>query len=382
MTDRVLTNTLYVLTQGAYLHREHQCLKVEAADRPEDAGEQGQNVTEARSTDIDSGAAGPEPEDALRPQRRTLLEVPIHLVDSVAVFGNVMVSPQAMAFCAEAGVSICFLTAYGRLVARVDAPASGNVLLRRRQFRLADQPEACAPLARAFVMGKLQNARHLLLRAARESNSEPDAMALRQAATHIGERMGHVEKADDRDQVRGLEGDATRAYFGVFSSMIRQQRAHFGITGRNRRPPTDRTNAMLSFLYAVLAHDCVAALTAAGLDPSVGFFHVDRPGRPSLALDLMEEFRPLIVDRVVLSLINRKQVDRSGFKTREGGAVEMSDKTRRLVLSEYQARKQEEVTHPILDQKVRTGDLVFLSAKLLARHIRGDLTEYCPCVMK
>lgn len=345
MSDGVRLNTLYVLTEGAYLHRDHLCLIVEV-------------------------------------ERERKLSVPIHHVSSVALFGSVMASPGAMELCADAGVALTFLSTAGRLVARVDAPGSGNVLLRREQHRQADQPAACAKLAKQFVAGKVRNARQVIQRAARESDVAEDTARLDAASHRLVRTLGALEPATDCDVIRGHEGDAARAYFDVFSAMVRQGRETFAMQQRNRRPPLDPVNALLSFVYALLLHDCVAALTAVGLDPSVGFLHEDRPGRPSLALDLMEEFRPLIADRLVLSLINRKQVDAVGFVKRDGGAVEMSDATRRVVVEAYQARKQEEVTHPALEQTVRMAELPFLQARLLARYLRGDLPAYPPCVLK
>lgn len=345
MSDGVRLNTLYLMTDGAYLHRDHQTLQVQVA-------------------------------------QETKLAVPIHHLHSVAVFGQVMVSPGAMQLCAECGVAVTFLSATGRLVARVDAPASGNVLLRREQFRQADSPEACAKIAKQCVAGKLRNARTLLQRAVRESDVSDDVACLERASADVAHGIRALESVTDLDVVRGHEGDAARAYFGAFSAMVRCQRETFAMKERTRRPPLDPLNALLSFVYALLLHDCTAALTAAGLDPSVGFLHADRPGRPSLSLDLMEEFRPLVADRLVLSLINRRQVDGNGFQTRDGGAVEMSDTTRRAVVEAYQSRKQEEVTHPLLEQKVRVAELPFLQAKLLARCLRGDLPAYPPCVLK
>ena len=332
------------MTQGAYLHRENLTLQVQV-------------------------------------EREVKLSVPIHHIDSVAAFGQVMVSPGAMELCAKNGAAVTFLSESGRLTARVDAPQSGNVLLRREQFRKADRPEDCARIARSIVAGKLQNTRGLLLRSARQNEGE-DAKALDAAAAGLGISIRRLESAADVDSIRGHEGEGAKIYFGVFNSLIRQRREEFKITDRNRRPPLDPANALLSFVYALLLHDCVSALSVAGLDPNVGFLHADRPGRPSLALDLMEEFRPLTADRLVLALINRKEVPPDGFKIREGGAVEMDDATRKAVVSAYQQRKQEEVTHPLLGQKARLGLLPYLQAKLLARHIRGDIPEYPPCVLK
>jgi CRISPR-associated protein Cas1 len=345
MSDGVRLNTLYVVSEGAYLHRDHQSLLVQVL-------------------------------------KETKLAVPVHHVDSVALFGPAMASPSAMQLCAESGVAMTFLSQTGRLLARVDAPGSGNVLLRRDQYRLADKPDACAAFAKQFVAGKLQNARQSLLRGARETPSPEEQANLTRASDHLDYNLRQLENENDLDRIRGFEGDAANVYFSAFSLLLRQQREAFLMNGRSRRPPLDAINALLSFVYALLLHDCVAALTSVGLDPSVGFLHVDRPGRPSLALDLMEEFRTLTADRLVLSLVNRKQVSPDGFKVREGGAVEMSDATRRTVIEAWQARKQEDVTHPLLEQKARIAELPFLQARLLARTIRKDVLVYPPCVLR
>ncbi|MGB9623767.1 MAG: type I-C CRISPR-associated endonuclease Cas1c [Phycisphaerae bacterium] len=341
----IIRNTLYVTTQGAYLHHDHEVLKVEI-------------------------------------EKQTRLAVPIHHLESVALFGHVMVSPGALRKCADAGIATTFLSEHGRLLARVDAPQSGNVLLRREQFRQADRPQACLAVARNCIAGKIQNARALLQRSARESDDEHDRKALDEAAASLAHSLAALPGADSIDSLRGHEGSAASAYFDVFNAMIRQQRADFRMNGRSRRPPLDRVNALLSFAYSMLLHDCVAALTAAGLDPSVGFLHTDRPGRPALALDLMEEFRPLIADRLVLALINRRQVGPDDFEQRTGGAVIMNDAARKKVIAAYQQRKQEPVRHPLLEVTVRFGRLPFLQAMLLARTIRGELEAYPALVLK
>jgi len=341
----VQLNTLYVLTQGASLRRDHLAVQVVV-------------------------------------DRQTRLAVPIHHLESIAVFGNVYVSPYLMRLCADNGVAFCFLTESGRLTSRVDAPGSGNVLLRRNQFRWADRAESCAMIARALVAGKLHNSRNLLLRAAREADDPTDQSTLQAAADHLGGAIRALPEAADTDSLRGREGDGARVYFSAFSSMVRHARDTFRMEHRTRRPPLDPINALISFLYSLLLQDCVSAAAAAGLDPSVGFLHVDRPGRPGLALDLMEEFRSLVAERLALALVNRQQIKASGFITRDGGAIQMDDATRRTVLTAYQQRKREQVTHPLLDRKVSIGQLPFLQAKILARHIRGDLPAYVPCVLK
>lgn len=341
----VKLNTLYVTTEGAYLHRDGLALKVEV-----------------------------EKEEKLR--------VPIHHLESVVVFDQVMVSPSAMGLLAEQGVSLTFLNYSGRLLARVDAPVSGNVLLRRKQFRAADDPGVCLALSKSFIAGKIQNARGTLMRAARETENEGERSELKKVGESLASSLRNLERTSDLEQVRGYEGIASRDYFGTFSLCLRQQREDFTLDGRNRRPPKDPVNALLSFIYALLLHDCVAALAAAGLDPNVGYLHGDRPGKPSLALDLMEEFRTLLADRLVLSLVNRKQVSANGFEKREGGGVEMSNETRKTVIVAWQERKKETLKHPLLEQECRVGQLTFLQAKLLARVIRGDDSVYIPCVLK
>jgi CRISPR-associated protein Cas1 len=257
------------------------------------------------------------------------LGVPLHNLQALTLFGNVMVSPGALNLCAEAGVSVTFLSESGRLLARVDAPVSGYVLLRREQFRQADNPSKSLNHGRCFVAGKLQNVRANLLRAARDDASTEDRTILREAAVELGASLRRLECCANLDEVRGIEGAAARLFFQGFGSMIRHAREYFTPNGRTRRPPLDRANALLSFAYALLLADCIGALVAAGLDPSVGYLHVDRPGRPSLALDLMEEFRPLLADRLALTLINRRQIAPKDFDVREGGAVEMSTDARR-----------------------------------------------------
>jgi len=292
------------------------------------------------------------------------------------------VTPGAMRLCAEHGVAVSFLSMSGRLLSRVDAPGSGNVLLRREQFRWADRPDRCADVARAVVAGKLHNARNLLLRAARENAAEDDQHRLHFAANRLGDTIPALAKLTDVDVIRGHEGDAARVYFEAFTHMIRQNRDAFRFTERSRRPPRDAINTLLSFVYSLLLQDCVAALAASGLDPNVGYLHVDRPGRPGLALDLMEEFRSLVADRLVLALVNRQQVQPGNFQRDEGGAVRLDEAGRRTVLTAYQQRKRETVTHPLLEQKASVGRLPFLQARLLARHIRGDAPTYVPCIVK
>lgn len=338
-------NVLYVLTQGAYVHRDHLTLQVEV-------------------------------------NHEVKLGVPQHNLQAVALFGNVMISPGALNLCAAAGIAVTFLSEQGRLMARVDAPVSGNVLLRRDQFRQADDPNRAFEYGRCFVAGKLQNTRANVLRAARDDAAEQDRERLQECATSIASAIRNLEFCSTLDQVRGLEGSAARAYFDAMPAMVRHDRDTLAPQGRTRRPPLDRFNAMLSFAYALLLADCSAAAVSAGLDPNVGYLHTDRPGRPSLALDLIEEFRPLLAERLVLTLINRRQVSARDFAVREGGAVELSPEMRRLMIASWQERRQEQVVHPLLGQTTRIGLLPHLQARILARTIRGELDSYVPCVLK
>ncbi len=342
----VKLNTLYVFTAGSYLRRDHQTVVIQV-------------------------------------EKQTRGAIPIHHLDGIAVFGPVTVSPGVVELCAESGVALTYLRESGRLIARIDAPRSGNVLLRREQFRRADNPEACTVLARSFVAGKLHNGRNTLLRAARETNDDDERKALETAATRLGQHIEDLPRADTCDSVRGHEGDGARVYFECFPLLIRPaRRSAFPMNGRSRRPPLDAVNCLLSFGYGMSRNDCIAALTAAGLDPDVGFLHTDRPGRPSLALDLMEEFRTLVVDRLALALINRQQIAPDDFVIRDGGAVELTDNGRKTLVQAYVARKREEVTHPFTASSTTVGQLPFLQAKILARCLRGDSELYVPCVLR
>ena len=344
-TMEVQLNTLYVVTRKATLRRDHLTVQVVV-------------------------------------ERKTRLTVPIHQLEAINVFGGAHVTPALMALCAEQGVSVSFLSESGRLLSRVDAPGSGNVLVRREQYRRADDPARRAEVSRAVVAGKIHNSRNLLLRGARENAAAEDREALTRAAERLGDQLPALGRADSADSARGYEGDAARVYFEVFGHLVRHNRDAFRPRGRTRRPPLDRMNSLLSFLYALVLTDCTAAAAAAGLDPSVGFLHVDRPGRPGLALDLMEEFRPLLADRLALALVNRQQVQPDGFEVREGGAVSLTEAARRAVVAAYQQRKREEVTHPTLEQKAPLGRLPFLQARVFTRYLRGDLAEYVPCVLR
>lgn len=336
-----LLNTLYLTTEGAYLRLDHDTLRVEV-------------------------------------ERETKLQVPIHHLGGIVCFGDVLVSPAALARCAQDGRFVVFLDRNGRFQARVEGPISGNVLLRCAQHAAMREMDTTLTIARYIVGGKIQNSRQIVLRAARDTDDPDDGETLRQTAESLANVLGRVPLSEDLDHLRGLEGEAARHYFSTFDRMVREDRLTFTMNGRNRRPPTDPVNALLSFLYALLMNDCVAALEGVGLDPQMGFLHALRPGRAALALDLMEELRSVVADRLALTLINRKQVAAGQFHARPGGAVHLEDAARKEVIVAYQKRKQEEITHPVLDQKMPLGLVPHVQARLLARVLRGDLEAYPP----
>lgn len=310
---------------------------------------------------------------------------PLHVLDGVVSFTRAGASPALLAACAEAGISFSFLDTNGRFQARVEGPRSGNVLLRRAQYRAADDPVRRLLIVRAIVLAKTANQRAVLRRglrdhgaAMRPSNREALESA-EQRLTGIGRR---VLITSEIDSLRGLEGEAALAYFGAFPALIRIDDPAFAFAGRSRRPPLDRVNALLSFFYAMLGHDCRSALEAHGLDPQVGFLHSDRPGRAGLALDLMEELRPVLADRLTLSLINRRQVNPGDFIVEEAHGVRLTDAARKEVLVAWQERKREELRHPFLDEAMPLGLLAHAQAQLLARHLRGDLDGYPAFIWK
>lgn len=338
-------NTLYVTTQGTYLAAKGETVVAKV-------------------------------------ERAVKLRVPLHVLDGIVCFGLVSCSPQLMWRCSERGIGISFLTQRGRFLARVQGAVSGNVLLRREQYRRADDSAKAAQLARAFVAAKVANCRRVLQRAIRDHGEKTDVKALSAAVVALARRLRDLERTDRLASIRGIEGDAAQIYFGVFQHLIHRAGGHFDFQKRTRRPPTDPVNALLSFGYTLLVHDVVSALEAVGLDPQVGFLHADRPGRPGLALDIMEEFRPFLADKFVLSLINRRQVRSAGFERRETGGVYMDDDTRKKVLAAYQERKKEEIRHPFLGERATVGMLAHLQALLFARHLRGDLDGYPPFLWK
>ncbi len=340
-----LLNTLFVTTQGAYLHKEGETVVVK----------------------IDG---------------EVKLTIPIHTMGGIVCFGQVSLSPYLMGFCAESDVAVTFLTENGGFLAKVQGFISGNVLLRREHYRRADDPQMCVNISKAILTGKFVNARAVLRRALRDHEEKINDVEINKAVDRIAYSIKRLDMPLNLDELRGLEGDTAHSYFQVFDHLIVVQKEDFKFHERSRRPPLDNVNCLLSFIYTILMHDVRSALESVGLDSAVGFLHRDRPGRPGLALDLMEELRPYLADRLVFSLINLKQVSKSGFKEQQSGAVLMDDETRKTVLVAYQSRKQEEVMHPYLNEKIAVGLLPYVQALLLARHLRGDIDGYPPFIWK
>ena len=338
-------NTLFVTTQGSYLAKEGETI-------------------------------------AVKIEKEVRLRLPIHTIGGIVCFGNVACSPFLMGFCAENGVGVSFLSEHGRFLARVQGPVSGNVLLRREQYRRADDPQTSAELCRCVLAGKIANSRTVLQRAIRDHGEKIAADEVGFAVKRLNHYLEILDGDHNLDTLRGFEGDAAHIYFRVFDHLIVAQKDNFHFAERNRRPPLDNVNALLSFIYTLIVHDIRSALEVVGLDPAVGFLHRDRPGRPGLALDFMEEFRSFLADRLVLSLINLRKVQGKGFTKSETGAVTMNDETRKTVLVSYQERKQEEIFHPFIEEKVTIGILFHIQAMLMARYLRGDLDGYPPFIWK
>ncbi len=337
-------NTLYITSDDAYLHKERETFIVEV------------NGTKA-------------------------FQAPVHSIENIVCFGFKALTPQVMAFCAENNVGISYLTETGKFLARVYGAQKGNVLLRKAQYIISDNEYESLKIAKPIIAAKVSNYRHLLLRHQRNHpDNLPDEIAL--SADTLGNRLNNIKQAETLDELRGYEGECANVYFGVLSHLITSQQDDFSFIKRSKRPPLDPANALLSFLYAILANDVRSALETVGLDPQVGFLHQLRPGRPSLALDIMEEFRAYLGDRVMLNLINLRQVAIKDFEIRESGEVRMSDKARKELLTAYQKRKQEEITHPFLGEKMTIGLLPHIQAQLLARYIRGDMDTYPPFYLK
>lgn len=339
-----LLNTLYVMTQGTYLSLDHETVRAEV-------------------------------------NGELKMQMPLHHLGAIVTMGNVMLSPFLLGKCADDGRAVVILDRNGRFKCRMVGKTGGNILLRQAQHQTVQDRLKTTALAAAMTAGKVKNARNVLMRSARETDIPDEETRLRKAAEAQANALFHLKTACDTEHARGLEGAAAAAYFDVFSLMIKPaERELLPMNGRNRRPPLDPVNALISFLYTLLLNDCISALEGVGLDPQLGFLHVPRPGRPSLGLDLMEEFRAFMADRLAITLINRKQITLDHFEPRPGGAVYLNEKGRKEVVTAYQKRKQEEASHPLLQGKTPIGLLPFLQARLLARHLRGDLDGYVPYI--
>ena len=351
-------NTLYITSDSAYVHKERETFVVEV-------------------------------------DNKKVFQAPVHSIENIVCFGFKALSPALMAFCAENNVGISYLSENGRFLARVSGAQQGNVLLRKAQYAMSDSEPRSLSIARPIIAAKVANYRNLLLRHQRNhppvedsldgNASEPESGVdstgvVESVAAAMGGRLADIQHIETLDELRGIEGECAAMYFGVLSALIKVK--DFEFSARSKRPPLDPANALLSFLYSILVNDVRSALETTGLDPQVGFLHQLRSGRPSLALDIMEEFRAYLGDRIMLNLINLKQVSIKDFEMREAGEVRMSDGARKTVLAAYQKRKQEEITHPFLGEKMTIGLLPHIQAQLLARYIRGDLQEYPPFYMK
>jgi CRISP-associated protein Cas1 len=343
---QTLLNTLYVMTPQAYAHLENATVRIDV-------------------------------------EREKRLQVPLHHLSGLVTFGNVMVSPALMHRLADEGKSLVLLDDHGRFKARMEGPVSGNILLRQAQHKAAIDPVVTLEHARACIAGKLRNSRVTLQRGARESADTDEAAKLTRSVENLAASLRAAAVATTLDELRGVEGEAARGYFAALNLIVKpQMRESFALDGRTRRPPLDRFNALISFLYAMLMNDCRSALETVGLDPQLGFLHAVRPGRAALALDMQEEFRSILVDRLALTLINRGQISAGDFDLREGGAVMLGEKGRRTVVTAWQERKQEEITHPLLENKLPIGLLPMIQARFMARAIRGELEGYLPYLAK
>jgi CRISPR-associated protein Cas1 len=340
-----LLNVLYVQTQGAFLRLKHDTVSIEVEDESK-------------------------------------LRVPLLRLSGIVVFGRVMLTPYLIQRCAQDGRELVWMTGYGRFRGRLSGPTRGNVLLRRAQHAALSDPDHPGRIARQIVAGKIQNSRNQLLRSRRDAKESEDRSALAKAAERLADVLIRLKDTHDLNEIRGAEGEAARAYFGVFNQMLRVDGESFVFKKRTRRPPRDPINSVLSFLYALLGAECASALEGVGLDPQVGYLHALRSGRPALALDLMEELRSPLADRLTLTLINRRQLQAKHFEEKEGGAVYLTEDGRRAVLVAYQKRKESEIEHRVLQRKIPFGLVPHVQAQLLARHLRGDLKHYPPFIYR
>ena len=342
---RKLLNTLYVTTPESYLTKD------------------GENVV-VKVNDVET------------------FRIPVHNIEGIVCFGYMGASPGLMGMCADNNVGLSFVSPSGRFIGRFQGKINGNVLLRRKQYRLADSDEDVVSVARIFIMGKIANCRSILQRVIRDHGLSVNVNVLEGSSAILQNILKRIVNIKSLDELRGYEGEAALAYFSTFDHLILCQKEVFFFNGRNRRPPRDNVNAMLSFVYTILMHDVQSAIETVGLDPFVGFLHRDRPGRPSLALDMMEEFRPYLADRLVLSLINRKQVNSGSFLHSDVGDVIMKDDARKEIITAWQKRKQEKIIHPWLQEEIPIGLLPYAQALLFARYLRGDLDNYPVFIMK
>lgn len=314
----------------------------------------------------------------VKKEDKATMRLPLHNLEGIVCFNYPGVSPALMGACAQRNIGLCFMRPSGRFLARVTGGVHGNLWLRRRQHELSRDEISSVAVARSALLGKVANSRAVIERAVRDHSLLVDVDALQTTSAFLKQMLIAIQQAGTLAELRGLEGNAAKRYFGVFGELVLQQREAFNFTERSRRPPQDNMNALLSFLYTLLTHEVVSALEGVGLDPQIGFLHADRPGRPSLALDMMEELRPVMVDRLALSLVNRRQIDGKGFLRKESGGIVMDEETRKQVLTAWQKRKQDELIHPYLKERVPFGLIPHVQATLLARHLRGDLDAYPP----
>lgn len=308
--------------------------------------------------------------------------VPLHNLEGIVVFGYTGASPALMGSCAKHNISLCFMTQYGKFLSRISGEVRGNVTLRKTQYFISEKKEASIKIARNFIIGKIYNSRWVIERAVRDHSMRVDVQKLKDVSDSLKKSIDMAFLCEDHEVLRGIEGEAAKLYFSVFNDLILQQKEHFSFNGRNKRPPLDNVNALLSFAYTLLTNNIVSALETVGLDPYVGFMHTDHPGRVSLALDLLEELRSVFADRFVISLINKKMISSDGFIKKENGAIIMEDDTKKIFLSAFQGKKQEKITHPFLEEKIEWGMVPYVQSLLLARFIRGDIEEYPPFLWK
>lgn len=342
---RRLLNTLYILTEDAYLTLD------------------GENVV-AKQGGVQLG------------------RIPLHTLEGIHVFSYAGASPALMGACVARGIAMGFYDRRGQFLADVQGEFVGNVLLRKTQYEVAFDEARCLPIARNFILGKVFNCKWILERALRDHGLRIDAPLVREASGRLSSTLSEIRSCDSIESLRGIEGDAAAVYFSVFDELILREKETFFFKSRTRRPPLDAVNAMLSLFYVVLARDCSAALRGIGLDPYMGFMHAERPGRRSLALDCMEELRPVLVDRFVLSVINNRIVNKGHFQVRETGEACLNAEGRRALFDAWQSRKRENMTHPFIKEKIPWGLVPFIQAQLLGKFLRGDIDEYPPIFWK